>query len=175
MALSDLADTLQSNLPIAEASALIDADYLSSILPKLAHLTGNLLPFERASDSTPTLKNSTSFLHALVEENELDSFFEKAFELGGALLTNSLNYFVIGDLAREPESYADRLAPKDVHNVFNETGKLSDLGYLFVHGHLNIPGKTKRPGGFADLLAQLDDPVPPMEGPATSTGQALKR
>ena len=68
---------------------------------------------------------------------QLDSFFEKAFELGGALLTTSLNYFVIRDLEREPESYADGLAPKDAHNVFNETGKLSDLRDLFVHGHLN--------------------------------------
>ena len=41
--------------------------------------------------------------------------------------------------------------------------------------NLKTPGKTKRPGGFADLLAQLDDPVPPMEGPATSPGQTLKR
>ena len=95
VALSEFTDTLQTNLQIVEASTLIDADYLSPIVPKLAHFTGNLLPFERASDSTPTVNKSTSFLHALVEENELDSFFEKAFDLGGALLTTSLNYLVI--------------------------------------------------------------------------------
>ena len=175
MALSEFADTLQSILPLVEASTLIDETYLSPILPQLAQFTGNLLPFERASESSPTVKNSTAFLHALVEENDLDSFFEKAFELGGALLTTSLNYLVIRDLARDPEAYADRLAPKDVHTAFKESGKLSDLRDLFVHGHPSTAGKTKRPGGFADLLAQLDDPVPPVEGPASSSGRTVKR
>ena len=121
VALSELADTMHENIPAIEGSPLINGDALAGVLEHLAELTNALLPFERTSDTVPSIKNANTLLRLTIHDNELDRFFEKAFELGGALFSASLTYLVFRDLARDPAVYAERLASKDVHSLFKSS------------------------------------------------------
>ncbi len=72
-------------------------------LPRLAEFTEKIQPFEKDHHEAPTIKEANYVMSNMVRKNTLDTFFEEAFCLGGALMSTSLNYLADRDLIRNPE------------------------------------------------------------------------
>ena len=177
VALSDLSDSLWTNVPIIEASPLINGDELGKVLHNIAKLSSAMLPFEWNSTSVPTEGDATDLIELSPEQHsELDNFWSNAFELGGALMTSSLNYIVFRDSLRNPTAYADKLTAVDKHLQFKSSGNLADYRELVLQGR---SAATEHPcnnaGSFPQLVAQLR-PTALQSGPApTSTSTTQKR
>ena len=166
VALSELSDSIRTNVPIIEASPLINGDELGKVLHSIAKLSSAMLPFERTSTSVPTEDEATDLLELSIDQqSELDSFWSNAFELGGALMTSSLNYIVFRDLLRNPTAYADKLTATDKHSTFKSTANLADFRDVLLQGRSAATDHGTNAGSFAQLVAQLR---PPTSGPAPS-------
>ena len=129
-----------------------------------------MLLFERNSTSVPTEDDATALVElSLDQHSELDNFWSNAIELGGALMTSSLNYIVFQDLLRNPTAYADKLTAVDKHSKFKSSGNLANYRDLLLQGRT---AATEHPcttaGSFAQLVAQLQ-PTALQSGPAPTT------
>ena len=134
-AISELSDSLRTNMPIIEALPLINGGELDRVLKTIAKLTSAMVPFERNSTTVPAEDDTTELIELSLDQHSLlDEFWSSAFELGGALITSSLNYSVVRELLRNPRSYADKLTASVKHAKFKSSANLADNRDIWIQG-----------------------------------------
>ena len=157
VALSELSDSLRTNMPIIEASPLINGDELGRVLHTIAKLSSAMLPFERNSATVPADDDTTELIKLSLDQHSLlEEFWSNAFELGGALMTSSLNYIVFRDLLKNPGAYVDKLTAVEKHSKFKSSANLADYREVLMQGQTAATQQTANtPGSLAQLISQL--------------------
>ena len=85
---------------------------------------------------------------------------EKAFEVGGALMTGSLHYLVARELFRDPGMYADALNMKEKKDApFKASKNIKDLRALLLASKVAnpSPSSAQTENSYITILSQLND------------------
>ena len=136
IALSELADTLKTNMNVLENSSIMDPQAVRQARFDVDPLLQNLAVFDGKSNQREE-RATKEDLHRVVErflteKAELEQFFNDAIKVGGALYTMGIHFKVADTLLNNPEQFAQLSRNADgADNVFKKQANLpAMMAYL---------------------------------------------
>ena len=117
VALSELSDTLSTNLKLLESNtdmSLLSTRGITNFSHKLSPLLQRLENFNTKAKHQATPSDVKGFLkHIIGTDDDVESLIDEAFEVGGALFSIATNLIVARTLCRNAERYGEAIQASD--------------------------------------------------------------